>query len=276
MNSPNSQSTESEIAHTASSISVSWLLCTHVANEYLRLAINSCLAQTFHDFELLIIANGSNAEEIASTVSDWFGDDPRLRIFTTEVRHLVFSLNLGLHHARGDLIARMDGDDISKPDRLERQVSFMLTHPEVAVLGTSFNIIDEQGNEQRQMRQPITDKAIRKKLLISNPFCHPTIMFRRNLVLDVGGYLGGLHAEDYDLWTRLALIKSCEFRNLPDTCLGYRVFGISNVRRSRLAYASVAAAQFRNFILGFGLRWLASSFFTVVKAFIRSKPIHER
>jgi glycosyltransferase involved in cell wall biosynthesis len=261
--------------HNTSSVTVSWLLCTHVANEYLRLAIKSCLEQSFHDFELLIIANGSEADEIAATISNWYGDDSKLRIFTTEIRHLVFSLNLGLHHARGNLIARMDGDDISKFDRLERQVLFMLNHPEVAVLGSSFYIIDDQGDEQCQINQPLTNEEIRRKMLVSNPFCHPTIMFRRDIVLSVGGYLGGLHAEDYDLWIRLALINSCEFRNLPDACLGYRSVGVGNARRSRLAYSSVAASQLRNFLLGFGVKWLVSSLYTIFKALIRSKPMYK-
>ena len=198
MNHLNLKSVNPDTTYDPSFVSVSWILCAHVVNEYLRLAIKSCLEQTFHNFELLIIANGSKSAEITAAVMNWYGEDPRLRIFTTEVRHLVFSLNLGLHHARGDLIARMDGDDISKPERLERQVSFMLNHPEVAVLGTCFNIIDEQGNEQLQVNQPLTNKEIRKKMFFSNPFCHPTIMFRRDVVLNAGGYLGSLHAEDYD------------------------------------------------------------------------------
>jgi glycosyltransferase involved in cell wall biosynthesis len=251
---------------------VSWLLCTHVADDQLRLALQSCLDQTFTDYELLIVVNGSFAESVAFTVQTWIGCDPRVRVFTTEVRHLIFSLSLGLHHARAPLVARMDSDDLSKDYRLERQVSFMQLHPEVTVLGTAYEIIDAEGRPQQTMLLPTIDAEIRRALLRRNPLCHPSVMFRRNAVLDVGGYLGGLHAEDYDLWVRLSNDPLNQFANLPEICLGYRSVGVGTARRSRSAYASMAAAQFRNFINGQGFRWAIAAILSTLKAFIRSSP----
>jgi glycosyltransferase involved in cell wall biosynthesis len=252
--------------------SVSWLLCTHVADNQLRQALHSCLDQTFTDFELLVVANGPSAADVAGAVHAWIGGDPRVRIFTTEVRHLIFSLSLGLHHARAELIARMDSDDLSKSYRLARQVAFMQQHPEVVVLGSAYEIIDAGGRPLQKVQPPTSDIEIRRALLRGNPLCHPSVMFRRRVVLDAGGYLGGLHAEDYDLWVRLSNDPVNQFANLDEVCLGYRSVGVGTARRSRSAYASMAASQFRNFINGQGLFWAFAALLSTLKAFIRSSP----
>jgi glycosyltransferase involved in cell wall biosynthesis len=223
---------------------VSWLMCTHVADEQLREALQSCLAQTFSDFECVLVVNGSAAESVASTVRSWYGHDIRMCVYTTEVKHLTFSLALGLHLARAPLVARMDSDDIATPDRLARQVEFMPNH----------------------------DTAIRKALLRGNPLCHPSVMFRRETILAAGGYLGGIYAQDYDLWARLAVNPETRFANLPHVCLRYRMVGVGTARKARLAYASMAAAQYRNFAAGAGLRWALAALITTAKAILRSLP----
>lgn len=251
---------------------VSWLLCTHVADEQLQLALQSCLNQTFADFELLVVTNGLFAHEVAQFVQAWIGNDPRVRIFSTEVRHLSFSLSLGLHHARAPLIARMDSDDVSTSQRLAQQISYMQAHPGVVVLGTAYEIIDVDGRAQRAVRPPKDNTEIRRALLRGNPICHPSVMFRRKAVLKVGGYCGGLHAEDYDLWVRLSNDAANQFANLSEICLGYRRVGVGTARRSRSAYASMASAQFGNFIRGKGASWALAALLSTLKALIRSSP----
>jgi glycosyltransferase involved in cell wall biosynthesis len=252
---------------------VSWLLCVHVLNEQLRFAIQSCLDQTFTDFELLVVANGSKAEAIAVAVQSWFGHDPRLRVITTDVRFLTFSLTLGLHHARAPLIARMDSDDLSKPDRLEHQVAFMQSHPNVVVLGSAYELIDADGQPQRTVHLPTENRAIRKAMLWGNPLCHPSVMLRRSVVIAAGGYLGGIHAEDYDLWARLVLNTEHHFANLKESYVGYRVIGVGVARGSRISYASIAASQFRNFVQGAGFIWAVSAGISMCKGFIKSKSV---
>ncbi len=252
---------------------VSWLVCTHVADEQLRKALESCISQSFANFECVVVVNGSSAVSVAEAVRSWFGHDSRLRVFTTELRHLTFSLSLGLHHTRAPLVARMDGDDIAMPNRLARQVEFMHTHPSVAVLGSAYDRIDAAGNRIDTITMPSDDAAIRKALLRGNPLCHPSVIFRRDVVLAVGGYLGGLHAEDYDLWARLAMDSTVVFANLPQVYLGYRIVGVGAARRSRWAYASMAASQFRNFVAGAGWSWALAAAISAAKAFIRSDPI---
>jgi len=244
---------------------VSWLLCTHLAGEQLHLALESCLNQTFSDFELVVVANGEKSESIAKSIESLVATDTRVRVLETKVRHLPFSLSLGLHHARGRFIARMDGDDISKPFRLERQVLFMNANPSVAVLGTAYEIIDELGVVKSHVQLPTSDYEIRRELLKRNPFCHPSVMFRREIVLNVGGYMGGLHAEDYDLWLRLASEPDLKFANLSDECLSYRNAGVSGVRRARTSYASVAASQLRLFLISGHISWFISIVLTLIK-----------
>jgi len=249
---------------------VSWLLCTHVLNEQLKHAIQSCIDQTFTDFELLVVANGPNADEIAVAVQSWFGHDARLRIITTDVKYLTFSLTLGLHYARAPLIARMDSDDLSKLDRLEHQVAFMKEHPEIVVLGSAYQLIDADGKQLKKIHLPTGNFEIRKALVWRNPICHPSVIFRRSAVIAAGGYLGGIHAEDYDLWARLIQNPSNHFANLEESFLYYRTVGVGLARGSRISYASVAASQLRNFVQGAGLIWAFSSIFTTFKAVFKS------
>jgi glycosyltransferase involved in cell wall biosynthesis len=259
-----------EGAFDSRSPAVSWLLCAHVVNDQLRQALQSCLNQNFLDFEMVVVANGPAAGDVARSVREWVNDDPRVHLFTTEIRHLIFSLSLGLHHARAPLIARMDADDLSTSDRLKKQVAFMRAHPDVVVLGSAYEVIDDEGQRQKTVHPPTRNDQIRRSLLWGNPLCHPSVMFRRKAVLDVGGYLGGLHAEDYDLWVRLSMAPENQFANLDEVCLSYRSIGVGVARRSRFAYGTMAATQFRSFINRQGLIWAVAALFTTLKAFVRS------
>lgn len=252
--------------------SVSWVLCTNTASEQCRLAIKSCIEQTYNDFELIIVVNGSNVPEVTKRIDAWYASESRLKVFQTEIRRLTFSLNLGIHHARGDLIARMDSDDISTSDRLEKQVAFMRMHRDVTVLGTAYDLINNNGDPVKRITNPLTNDAIRSALYYRNPLCHPSVMMRRKPISDSGGYLGaGYFAEDYDLWSRLAHDSSIQFANLSDVCLGYRLAPNGEARRSRLSYASVASSQFRSWIQGDGSRWLLGAAISAGKGFFGSK-----
>lgn len=251
---------------------VSWLVCSHVVDDRLQSAIASCLAQTFQDFELVFVANGPRHASVGDQVRSWFGHDPRLVVLSTEMRHLTFSLDLGLHHARAPLVARLDGDDVARPGRLAAQVAFMNEHPEVVVLGSAYEIVSPEGHVLQRVEPPLADAAIRAAMLWRNPLCHPAVMFRRAEVLAVGGYLGGIHAQDYDLWLRLSTTPDCVFANLPEAWVGYGAAPAGNARRARTAYAAVAAAQWRQFVAGHGFKWGLAACVTAVKALVRSNP----
>ncbi len=100
-------------------------------------------------------------------------------------------------------------------------------------------------------------------------------MFRKQVVCDAVGYLGGLHAKDYDLWCRLSMNPNIRFPNLPQVCMGYCVVGVGASRRSRWAYASIAASQLINFLIGKGFLWFFATLLSVGKLFLRSAPIRD-
>lgn len=247
--------------------SVSWLLCTHREDALLHRAIASCLAQTWDDFELLLIVNGPQWSQLLPRLTNAYAHDQRVRVVGTAVHLLNFSLSLGLHLARAPLVARMDADDVSHPERLARQVAFMNAHPEVTVLGTSSRLIDEQGQVVGHINAPTADRDIRRTMRYRNPMCHPSVMLRRDPVQAVGGYLGGKNAEDYDLWVRLANATTARFANLPEPLLDYNASPAGQARRSRAAYGNVSGTQWREFLITRDPRWLLGSLITAAKAF---------
>jgi len=244
---------------------VSWLLCSHKIEPALRMALASCLDQTFIDFEVIFVANGDQHKEIEKIVREWFVGDLRLRIFSTPIRGLTFSLNLGLHHARGELIARMDADDIAESDRLEVQVSYMNQHSSVLVLGTAFKIIGPDGQILRTTFPPRFDAEIRRALVWRNPICHPSVMYRRHEITQAGGYLGGLYAEDYDLWVRIASGPRLAFHNMEYAGISYRATG-AEARGSAVAYSSQAGTQIQRFVMTGNLLWLLGALSSWIKA----------
>ena len=199
---------------------VSVLMPVYNTERYLSDAVDSILTQTFTDYEFIIVDDGS-------TDSTWEiltrYDDPCIRLVRNENNiGLIGSLNRGLELARGEYIARMDADDISLPERLATQVQYLDSHPEVGVLGSDFQIIDEEGNPRGIKKHPREHGLVKWKLYFNSPFGHSTVMMRRQLVCQVDAYQPDMrHAEDYDLWRRLSYIT--RFANLPVVLLKYRM-----------------------------------------------------
>jgi glycosyltransferase involved in cell wall biosynthesis len=187
---------------------------------FLAEAIDSILGQTFTDFEFVIIDDGST-DTSPAILADYASRDPRIRVVTQAKAGIVAALNRGLAECRTALVARMDADDISLPTRLERQVSFLAAHPRVAVVGTAFRLISEDGRPGTIVAHPVNAATIRKGLSHATMLGHPTVMMRRDAVVNGGGYREALrHAEDYDLWTRLS--DGHELTNLSECLLSYR------------------------------------------------------
>ncbi len=184
---------------------------------FLRAALESILNQTFSDFELLVIDDGSTdaSHEIAAAFAD-----PRIRIETNGRNlGLIATLNRGLELARGEYIARMDADDISLPKRFERQIAFLDAHPQIGGCGTWFEKVTPAGTTTRRM--PDSPALIRLFLLFDNPFLHSSMMLRRRL-LDTHGLRfdpAYPHSEDYDFWVRCTSIA--DMANLPEVLVRY-------------------------------------------------------
>lgn len=249
---------------------VTILLCTDRDDPLLARAIESCLGQTYKHFELLVVANGSEPDALFYSLSRRYQEESRIRVLRTLIRDLNFSLDLGIHVARGDYLARMDSDDIMAPDRIEVQLNFMSTHPDVAVVGSFYELIDLDVNVRERVQLPISDEQIRKRLFYRNSICHPAVMFRTDLIRRAGGYRGGKNSEDYDLWARLCLDPSVKFHNIPQYLLKYNCDPSGAARRSRSAYANMVATQVRTFLLTWDVRWLFGALTTATKLVLRT------
>ncbi|MBC6435306.1 glycosyltransferase [Nostoc sp. HG1] len=188
---------------------------------YLAAAIESICAQSFADFEFLIVDDGST-DDSGVIIAGFAVRDARIRALPQANAGLVTSLNRVLDEARAPLIARMDGDDIALPDRFARQVAFLDQNPAVAVLGTGCSCIDEAGHPHRyRFERSVPSADIVEELRNGPPLCHPSVMMRRDVVRAVGGYrFAFAHCEDYDLWLRLA--EHVPMANLPERLLLYR------------------------------------------------------
>jgi glycosyltransferase involved in cell wall biosynthesis len=188
---------------------------------YLAHAIESILAQTFTDFEFLIVDDGST--DGSGAIIDRFAtNDSRIRPTHQANAGLITSLNRMIDEARAPLIARMDGDDIALPERFARQVAFLDANPDIGVLGTGCTCIDEDGRPSvYKFDNVTTPEDVVEDLKNGPPLCHPSVVMRRDAVRAVGGYHRAYkHCEDYDLWLRLS--EKVRMANLPERLLLYR------------------------------------------------------
>ncbi len=197
---------------------VTVLMPVYNGEQFLREAVESILSQTFTDFEFLVIDDGSS-DKSPSILTEYAKKDSRIRIHTQPRNMGVFSaLNLGIQIAKGKYIARMDADDISLPERLKKQITYLETHPEIGVLGTAANVIDVSGNHLDVMDYPSSHPLLLWALCFYCPIIHPSVIVQRNLLLASGGYTTKFPlAEDYELWVRLS--RTTRLANLPERLL---------------------------------------------------------
>lgn len=196
------------------------------AKRYVAEAIESIVSQTFRDFEFLIIDDGSTDGSLA-ILKRYAEQDSRIRLWSGPNAGYVPRLNEMLALSRGPLIARMDADDVSLPERFAQQVEFLRSHPEVDVVGGSQECIDSRGYPLAVWHPPASHDEIQECALTgSGTISHPTVMMRRKAVLAVGGYREEMMpAEDYDLWLRMG--ECGQLANLPDIVLRYRMHDAS-------------------------------------------------
>jgi glycosyltransferase involved in cell wall biosynthesis len=180
---------------------------------YLADAVKSILDQTFGDIEFVVVDDGS--ADCTSDILDRFRDSRIVRLRHTRNCGLVTALNHGLEVARGEWIARMDADDVSKRERLERQMAFLAAHPDTDVVGCRMEEIDSAGRPLRMFWAPEEHAVILWKLLFETAVAHATTVMRRSLLAKAGGYRADYrHAEDVELWSRLW--GAARFGNLAD------------------------------------------------------------
>jgi len=184
---------------------VSVIMSVYNGEKYLKEAIESILNQTFRDFEFIIVDDGST-DKTPEILNEYAKKDKRIKIITNPKNiGLTKSLNKALKIAKGEFIARIDADDISLPERLEKQVEFMKKNPEVGLLGTAYYEINQEGKIIGKKIFPLTDNELRKILIKYNPFFHSSVMIKKIALDKVGLYDESFPtAQDYDLWLRIA------------------------------------------------------------------------
>lgn len=196
---------------------VTVLMAVYNGEAYLKEAVESILNQTFTNFEFLIIDDAStdNSRQLLDGYRDF-----RMRVLSNSHNlRLARSLNRGIEMARGKYIARMDADDISLPHRLERQVAFMESHPDIGVSGSWLECF---GALSQVWDYPVEPGIILSNLLFQNQLGHPTVIMRRQLMISKGLFYNPDYreAEDYDLWTRCG--EHFPLGNLAEVLLFYR------------------------------------------------------
>ncbi len=187
---------------------VSVLLPFHDAAPTLAQALGSILRQSHRSLEVVAVDDGS-ADDGAQIVREARRTDARVRLVQQPHRGLCSALTLGLSRCRGEYVARMDADDVSLRRRLREQHDFLQSNPEIGAAGCLVRMVPRRALTDGMRRYEgwlnalCTAEAIRRDLFVESPLCHPSVMIRRDLLLQVGGYRDRGWPEDYDLWLRL-------------------------------------------------------------------------
>ena len=208
-------------------ILVSIIMPVYNGEKYLKEAIDSILNQTYTNFEFIIIDDCSTDQSV-KIISSY--TDSRIHFHqNNENLNLIKTLNLGLHVAKGDYIARMDQDDISMFDRIEKQVLFLEANKHIGLVGSAFellhshDIVGDRFGSHKIIAYAQNDEKLRVQLIYNNIVSHPTAMFRKKLIDEHNLHyeLAYTHAEDYRLWTQIA--KFAKIANIDAVLLKYRV-----------------------------------------------------
>ena len=223
---------------------VTILMSVFNGQAFLSEAVESILAQTFRDFEFLVVDDGST-DRTPEILADYASRDERMRVLRHENKGRALSLNIGMNLAIGNYIARMDADDVAMPRRLEEQVDFMERHPEVGILGGAVELMTAAGRVIHTTRPPLEDSEIRSLMLRCNPICHPAVMMRKDVALISSGYRKVfLDADDYDLWLRMS--ERSQLACLASPVLRYRIHSdqvsVRNLRHQTLCMLAARAA----------------------------------
>lgn len=219
-------------------VSISVILPAYNVAEYIKQSIDSILSQSFRDFELIIINDGST-DSTAEIILQY--DDPRIIYVDNEDnKGLVYSLNKGIAMSNGKYIARMDADDVASPDRLETQFRFMEINPETDICGSWMNILENEGKTVGGIRGVVHNPI--QLLSKGNFLFHPTILMKRSFLSENKlEYQEYECAEDYKLWLEAAK-KGANFYVIPEPLLSYR-FSTSQTSNSKKQIQTVTAAR---------------------------------
>jgi amylovoran biosynthesis glycosyltransferase AmsE len=232
--------------------------------------LDSIKNQTLLPSQLVIIQDGEMPYDIKNILSLYDNLDIKLLVNEKNMG-LPYSLNLGLSHCQYDLVFRMDADDVCELNRIEIQCKEMISNEKLILLGSNVNLINLESEIINKSRKiPLNNKDIRKLLYFKNPFNHPSVVFRKSKLLEVGGYTNLFLYEDWYLWIKLSKDKDNIFKNLDDNLLKYRIRSF-NERKG----LKIIKAEFLFYKKLFHEKHINLSFFTsiiITKSIVRILP----
>lgn len=198
-----------------------------VRTEELEISIKSMLEQTLPPDEFVLVIDGPIGCELKATIKHFIEDNPELfTIVELDDNHgLAYALNRGIEATKNELIARMDSDDFSLPQRCEKQVNEFINDNELMLLGTNIGFFKTTPTEELSIKRnyPTDLESIKKSLRRNDPFSHPTVMYRKTAVMACGGYDSSLRRrQDYDLFSKMVVNRGYKAANLPDKLLLFR------------------------------------------------------
>lgn len=229
--------------------------------------LKSLTRQTLTDFELIAVDDGSS-DLTRKILEAWARRDRRFEVIHQSHQGIIPALNAGLAACQAPYIARMDADDRSLPERLERQVDYLERQPRVSVVGCLVAGFPEDGVREgfyiylEWLNSLVTDDEIRREIFVESPFAHPSVVFRREAVNEVGGYQEHGWPEDYDLWLRL-YTAGARFAKVPEVLLEWREhpdrltrtdkrYSLENFLRAKAHYLALGPLQRRDAVLVWG------------------------
>ena len=198
---------------------VSIVIPVHNGEKYIKESIDSCLAQTYSNIEILVVDDKSTD----STLEILKGYGEKITVLPVEKQNgLGNVINIGIRASKGKYIARMDADDIMYPDRIEKQVEYLENNPSCVAVGGQIDIINENSDITGHREYAQNDKDLKKNRFLFQPFAHPAVTLRKSTLEEIGLYPEDMwKVEDVKLF--LILSTKGEFANLPDTVLKYRM-----------------------------------------------------
>lgn len=210
--------------------------------QYLHLSLNSIFSQTLMPSEVVLVEDGPLTEELYKVISKFLQTHPELKVIPLSKNvGLGKALNEGLKHCSYELVARMDTDDIAKPNRFEKQIRTFKKHPEYDVVGAWIDEFEGDINNINTIRAlPEMPSDIYEFAKKRNPVNHPVVMFKKNAVIAAGGYQHFPLFEDYYLWVRM-LLNGAKFYNIQESLLYFRSSPEMFKRRGGFTYACTEA-----------------------------------
>lgn len=247
--------------------SLSVLLPCYNAENTIEECLSSLKTQSLVDYEVILVDDGSS-DRTRAILEKCSEEDQRYRLYTKPHKGIIAALNFGLSVCQAPYVARMDADDRCHPDRFLKQVSYLEENPSVAVVSCLV-----QGFPQGQVRQGfqvyiswlnslVVDEDIRREIFIESPLVHPSVTYRREVILQTGGYQEHGWPEDYDLWLRLYL-AGAHFAKLPEFLFEWREYpqrltrtdsrySLENFLKAKAYYLSLGPLRERDAVIIWG------------------------